>query len=297
MHDHSHSHHHSDIQNIKTAFFLNFAFTIIEFVGGFYVNSVAIISDAIHDLGDSLSLLSSWYFQKLSHKGRTKNFSYGYKRFSVLSAIINSMVLLGGSVYILIETLPRLLTPEQPDATGMIWLSILGIIVNGAAVLKTQHGKSMNEKVVSLHLLEDVLGWVAVLIGSIVMSFYDLPILDPILSLLIAAYILFNVFKNLLTSFKIILQGTPPDLNLDHIREQLLSIPEVSDIHDLHTWSMDGDYHILTVHLVLQAEHDFEKRKEIKCQARELLQKETIDHATIELELVGECDTSVDQHD
>lgn len=299
MHSHNHNHHHDhqDIKNIKTAFFLNFGFTILEFVGGFYVNSVAIISDAIHDLGDSLSLLSSWYFQKLSHKGRTKSFSYGYKRFSVLSAIINSLVLLIGSVFILMETIPRIISPEQPDTHGMIILSILGILVNGAAVLKTRKGKSMNEKVVSLHLLEDVLGWIAVLIGSLVMTFYDLPIIDPILSILIAAYILINVFKNLFASFKIILQGTPSDLNLSQIKQKLLSIPSVRDIHDLHTWSMDGDYHVLTVHLVLKDEKEFAQRVDIKKQARALLEKEAVEHATIELELEGECDTSVDRHD
>ncbi|MCV9385645.1 cation diffusion facilitator family transporter [Reichenbachiella ulvae] len=296
-HSHNHTHDHQDIKNIKTAFFLNFGFTILEFVGGFYVNSVAIISDAIHDLGDSLSLLSSWYFQKLSHKGRTHSFSYGYKRFSVLSAIINSMVLLGGSVFILIETIPRIISPEQPDTHGMILLSILGIIVNGAAVLKTRKGKSMNERVVSLHLLEDVLGWITVLIGSIVMTFYDIPIIDPILSILIAAYILFNVFKNLFASFKIILQGTPSDLDLNSIKERLMSIPAVKNIHDLHTWSMDGDYHVLTVHLVLHKEKDFSQRTQIKQDARALLEKEAIEHATIELELEGECDTSVDRHD
>ncbi|PIB34543.1 cobalt transporter [Reichenbachiella sp. 5M10] len=293
MHDHP---PHDDVQNIKTAFFLNLAFTIIEFIGGYYVNSVAIISDAIHDLGDSISLLSSWYFQKLSHKGRTKRYSYGYKRFSVLSAIINSTVLLIGSVFILSKTIPRLLHPEQPDTTGMIWLAVLGVLVNGAAVVKTRKGKSMNERVVSLHLMEDVLGWIAVLIGSLVMTFFDVPILDPILSILITAYILINVFKNLNASFKIILQGTPSNVNVDELKTKLLDIPEVTDIHDLHTWSMDGEYHIVTLHLVLAEEDSFVRRKEIKQHARQILEEQTIHHATIELELANECYTTIDPH-
>ncbi len=292
MHD-----HHHDVTNIKTAFFLNLFFTIVELLGGLYVNSVAIISDAIHDLGDSFSLGLSWYFQRLSHRGRTRTFSYGYRRFSLLSAIINSIVLLLGSVFILMETIPRLLQPEQPETTGMILLSVLGVIVNGAAVLKTRHGKTANERVVSLHLMEDVLGWIGVLIGSIVMKFWDIPILDPILSLAIAGYILFNVFKNLKNSLRIMLQSIPPDVDLDELENELLKIEEVVQIHDMHTWSMDGEFHIMTVHLVLKDESSFARRVEIKNTAREILEKAAINHATIELELEGEECAMVDCHD
>lgn len=287
-HHHGHDHNNHDVKNIKVAFFLNLGFTIIEFIGGFYVNSVAIISDAIHDLGDCLSLGISWYFQKISHKGRTATFSYGYKRFSVLSAILNSVVLLVGSLFILLETIPRLIEPEQPDAKGMIVLAILGVIVNGAAVLKTRKGKTVNERVVSLHLLEDVLGWVAVLIGSIVMSLTYVPILDPLLSLLIAGYILFNVFRNLKQSLKIILQSIPPDVDTKHLEDGLLSIKHVAKVHDMHTWTMDGDYHVMTLHLVLDEDVDLDTGSEIKTQAREIIKAGEIDHVTIELESPNE---------
>lgn len=290
-HHHGHDHNHHDVSNIKTAFFLNLGFTIVEFIGGFYVNSVAIISDAIHDLGDCLSLGISWYFQKISHKGRTPTFSYGYKRFSVLSAILNSVVLLIGSAFILMETIPRLLAPEQPETTGMMILAVLGVIVNGAAVLKTRKGKTANEKVVSLHLLEDVLGWVAVLIGSIVMNFFDVPILDPLLSLLIAGYILVNVFRNLKNSAKIILQSIPPDVNTSALEEELKQIHHVAKVHDMHTWTMDGDYHVMTVHLVLDQDVDLDTGAIIKSKAREILKAGEIDHVTIELESPKEhCD-------
>jgi cobalt-zinc-cadmium efflux system protein len=293
MSDH---HHHHDVENIKTAFWLNFVFTIIEFVGGFYVNSVAIMSDAIHDLGDSLSLGLSWYFQKLSHKGRTRTFSYGYRRFSVLSAIINSAVLFLGSILILMETIPRLMAPEKPDTQGMVLLAILGVIVNGLAVYKTHKGKTANERVVSLHLMEDVLGWIAVLIGSIAMSLWNIPILDPILSMMIAAYILFNVFRNLGTNIKIMLQGIPEDVNLKKLEEKLLDISGVKSIHDMHTWSMDGEYHVMTVHLVLTDDNIFKDSVLIKEQARKIIQKGTVNHVTIELEGPDEHCTSVDEH-
>jgi cobalt-zinc-cadmium efflux system protein len=194
--NHHHHDHNSSTENIRTAFFLNLFFAIVEFIGGVYTNSLAITSDAIHDLGDSISLGMAWYFQKLSNKKATKIYSYGFKRFSLLGAIINSIILLIGSIFIIIESIPRIITPEHSDAKGMMWFAILGIIVNGAAVLKLRTGTSINERVVSLHMLEDVLGWVAVLVASIIMQFWDIPILDPILSLLIALYILSNIFKN-----------------------------------------------------------------------------------------------------
>jgi len=134
-HQHNHGQHHAT-GNIKVAFFLNLFFTIVEFIGGFYTNSLAIMSDAVHDLGDSLSLGMSWYFQKLSNKKANKYFSYGYGRFSLLGAIINSFVLIIGALFIIKEAIPRVLTPEDSDAKGMMWFAILGIIVNGAAVLK-----------------------------------------------------------------------------------------------------------------------------------------------------------------
>lgn len=287
-HDHHHGHHHHGTKNLKVAFFLNLVFTIIEVIGGLLTNSVAILSDALHDLGDSLSLGLSWYFQNLSTKGRDKNFSYGYGRFSLLGAIINSAVLLTGSGIIIYEAIPRLFNPEQPDAQGMILLAILGVIFNGAAVLKLRKGTSINEEAVSLHLLEDVLGWIAVLIGSIIMYFYDVPIIDPILSLLIAGYILFNVFKNIKKSFRIILQGTPSDLAIDDIIRQTKSIEAVKDVHDFHLWSMDGEYYVFSAHIVVGKRHTLQELTTIKQQVRDLLKSFKIEHATIEFETEDE---------
>jgi cobalt-zinc-cadmium efflux system protein len=291
-HDHTHSHTHdhglADTGNIKVAFFLNLVFTLIELVGGILTNSVAILSDALHDLGDSLSLGLAWYFQKLSKKGRNRAFSYGYKRFSLFGAIINSIVLVIGSVIILMETIPRLANPEAPDAKGMIFLAILGVVVNGAAVLRLKKGDSLNERVVSLHLLEDVLGWVAVLIGAIVMFFFDLPIIDPILSILIAAYVLFNVYRNLKTTFFIVMQGVPSETDLQTIRDYLLSVEGVNDIHDLHVWSMDGNYNVLTVHLTISEDKLIEELSELKKVIRHSLLDLGIAHATLEFEIESE---------
>ena len=286
-HNHDHSHHHSE-GNVKVAFFLNLSFTIIEIIGGLYTNSLAILSDALHDLGDSFSLGLSWYFQKLSKKGRTKTFSYGYKRFSLLGAIINSIVLVVGSIFILTKAIPELFNPEETNVQGMLYLSILGIIVNGAAVFKLRKGESLNEKVVSLHLLEDVLGWVAVLIGSIIMMFTNAPFIDPLLSVLISLFVLYNVYKNLKKSLLVVLQGIPEEVSIDAIRFKLKDIPEVTDMHDCHAWSMDGQYNILTIHLQLDKDYKLSEQAKIKETVRSRLKDESINHITIEFEGLDE---------
>ena len=289
-HNHDHSHNQKE-GNVKVAFFLNLSFTIIEVIGGLYTNSLAILSDALHDLGDSLSLGLSWYFQKLSKKGRTKKFSYGYKRFSLLGAIINSIVLVAGSIFILTKAIPELFNPGETNVQGMLYLAILGIMVNGAAVLKLRKGESLNEKVVSLHLLEDVLGWVAVLIGSIIMMYTDAPFIDPLLSVLISLFVLYNVYKNLRKSMLVILQGIPEEVSLEDIKEKLKDISEITDVHDNHIWSMDGEYNILTIHLQLDQDYKLSKQAKLKEKVRTQLKDESINHITIEFEGQDEnCD-------
>jgi cobalt-zinc-cadmium efflux system protein len=287
-HDHSHIDPETPIRNIRLAFFLNFGFTLIEIAGGIYTNSIAILSDALHDLGDSFSLGIAWYFQKVSSKGRDSKFSYGYRRFSLLGAIVNGLVLVAGSVYILTEAIPRLLDPVMPETTGMIVLAVFGILVNGIAVHRLQQGHSHNEEMLSLHLLEDVLGWAAVLVASIVMKFVDWPWLDPLLSILISAWLLYNVYKNLRKSLSIILQAIPADTSLPAITDKLRSIAGVEEVHDVHIWSMDGQYHILTAHLVVADDTPKEVREKIKHEARHLVKDEGIGHSTLELENTGE---------
>ena len=292
-HDHSH-HHHQGTGNIKVAFFLNLGFTIIEIVGGILTNSVAIISDAIHDLGDSLSLGLSWYFQSLSKKKSDAKFSFGYQRFSLLGAVVNSMVLVIGGILVLQEAIPRLWEPTQPDAEGMIYLAILGILVNGAAVLRLRKGSSINEEVVSLHLLEDVLGWIAVLIAAIVMQFINAPILDPLLSILITAWVLWNVYRNLRKSFEIMLQAVPRDKDITELKEQIQEIPEISNVHDIHLWTLDGEKDIFTVHVKVEKVDDFNKQATVKVAIRQILAEKHIEHVTIEVESVEENCAQVD---
>lgn len=171
---HNHSHNHTSTKNIKIAFYLNLCFTILEIIGGIYVNSIAIISDAIHDLGDTISLGTAWYLDVKSKKKADKKFSFGYNRFSLLGALISSIILIAGSIYVINEAIGRILNPEHTDAQGMMIFAIIGVFVNGYAAWKLSSGKSMNEKVASWHLLEDVLGWVAVLVVAIILNFKDI---------------------------------------------------------------------------------------------------------------------------
>jgi len=284
----SHDHSSHSTKNIKIAFFLNLFFTGVEFVGGFLTNSVAIMSDALHDLGDSFSLGMAWFLQKFSDKKRTAKFSYGYRRFSLLGAFLNAVVLLVGSIYILIEATARIANPESTSASGMFFLAIFGIAVNGFAAFRTSSGKTMNEKVVSLHLLEDVLGWVAVLVVSVVMIFTNLSILDPILSIGITLYILLGVWKNLKSTVLLFLQATPEDLDLERIERELQKNPAVKNVHDTHIWSLDGENHVLSAHIVVEPESDFEK---VRFSLKSTLKKLKINHSTLEIECDGDrCD-------
>ena len=290
---HTHHHHHDHSEgNIKVAFFLNLSFAIIEIIGGLWTNSVAILSDALHDFGDSLTLGVSWYFARIAKRKSDQDFSYGYTRFSVLGALINSIVLVTGSIFIITEAIPRLLDPVNPHTEGMMYFAIGGVLINGIAAFRLSKGKSLNERAVYMHLLEDILGWVAVLIGSIIMHFWSIPIIDPILSILIAAFILYNVVKNLKESFRIILQGTPIDINVEQIHHVVGRISGVLSISDCHAWTMDGRYHILSIHVKVKDGLTMPELNEIKTKAKANLADLGINHTTIEFETSHEnCDT------
>lgn len=284
----NHSHEHNSTKNIKVAFFLNITFTIFEIVGGIWTNSVAILSDAVHDLGDSLSLGLSWYLDKKSKQGANNRFTFGYRRFSLLGALINGIVLVSGSIFLLFEIIPRLIEPQHANAQGMLIFALFGIVVNGAAVLQVRGGKSMNERVVSLHLLEDVLGWVAVLIVSVILMFWDIPILDPILSLVILSYVLFNVVKNVIETMSLFLQGVPSDIDLPAIEKHLNKIESVISVHQVQVWSLDGAEHILTIHIVVDETISVTQIIDLKRKVKEQLKKHNVGHSTIEIEFKKE---------
>lgn len=300
MHNHHHGHNHTQgdeaSKRIGWAFFLNVIFTIIEFIGGWLTNSTAIMADAVHDLGDSLSIGTAWVLNKLSDKDANLTFSYGYKRFSLLGALVNGIVLTGGSVWILFEAIPRLAAPVMPQAEGMLMLAIFGVAVNGFAAYKLSRGDSLNERVLNWHLLEDVLGWVAVLIVSIVLMFKSWPILDPILSIGFTLFILFNVGRNLRETILLFLQATPDKQQVEQVRDLLLAQDHVGDLHHFHIWSLDGEHNVLTVHLVLRDEISLDQIKQLKLAIHQSLEAFEFAHTTVEIEFLDEqCRDSGDK--
>jgi len=283
-----HHHHVTEESRIGTAFLLNAGFALIELAGGLFVGSVAILSDAVHDVGDSVSLGLAWFLQRVSRKGRDSRFTYGYRRFSLLSALVNAIVLVSGSLLVLSRALPKLFSPEAPNVTGMFLLALLGVSVNAFAAFRLWKGSSMNARIVAWHLLEDVLGWVSVLVVSVVMAFRPWYILDPLISVAVSAFILWNVVKNLRSVLEIFLQGIPGSVELEDVRKTLTEIPGVLSVHDLHVWSLDGERTILTAHLVLPPDASSGEVYEAKKRAKEKLLGRGIDHVTVEMERRGE---------
>lgn len=286
---HNHSHNHNiTSKNFRTVFFLNFGFTLFEIVGGILTNSIAIISDALHDLGDSISIGLAWFLEKYSQKESDTKYTYGYGRFSLLGALINAMVLIIGSTFILANAIPRIIEPQATNAEGMIIFAIIGVIVNGAAVFKLKNEESMNARVMMLHLLEDVLGWIAILAVAISLLFWQTYILDAILSIVITLYILYNVTVNLKKTISLFLQATPENVQVEIIDEKLKSIDRVISSHHTHVWSLDGANHILTTHLIVDKSTTRDEIVKIKSKCKQLFEDLKMTHFTIEIELEDE---------
>ncbi|KRO79576.1 MAG: cobalt transporter, partial [OM182 bacterium BACL3 MAG-120619-bin3] len=263
MHNHSANSETSN-QRIGWVFVLNVSFTIIEFIGGMLTNSTAIMADAVHDLGDSLAIGSAWFLSWLAKKDADDSFSYGYQRLSLLGALINGVVLIAGSIWVLIQAIPRLFDPVMPSVNGMFALAVLGVLVNGFAAYKLSSGKTLNEKVLNWHLLEDVFGWVAVLIVSVTLMFVEVPLLDALLAIGFTLYVLFNVVKNTTTVTKFFLQAVPEQGLLEKVRKELLALDSVTSIHHEHAWSLDGESTVFTAHLSVESPLDAIEQVEIK---------------------------------
>lgn len=270
-------------KNILIAFLLNLLFSILELVGGFFTGSIAITSDAVHDFGDALSIGISYFLERKSKKKPDKNHTYGYIRYSVIGSVITTVILLVGSIFVIYESIQRIITPVEINYNGMILFAIAGVIINTIASYATKEGDSLNQKSVNLHMLEDVLGWVVVLIGSIVMRFVNIPVLDPILSIGVATFVLFHATRNLKEILDVFLEITPKNIDLDEIKKHLMKVEGVIDVHHIHVRSVDGYNNYATLHVVVK-----EYKEKIKKEVREELEEHGICHSTIELELENE---------
>lgn len=286
-HDHHHHHDHAT-GNLLAAFLLNLTFTAIEIVGGIWTNSVAILSDAVHDSGDCLALGLAWYLQRLAQRRPDALFTYGNRRWSSLGALITGVVLVAGLGFVVWEAAERLQSPQPVKAPGVVLLAIIGVIFNGAAAWRLSGGSSLNEQMARWHLLEDTFGWVAVLIGGVAMVIWDVPVLDPLFALLIAAIILWNVFWNLKRVAHIFLQGAPTGFDPAAFEKQLAELPQVIGSHHTHTWTLDGERHVFSTHLVVAAHATREEIVALKTRVHELLRENHFEHITLDIELAGE---------
>lgn len=270
-------------RNILIAFVLNLAFSVFEFVGGIFTGSVAIISDAIHDIGDAASIGISFFLEKKSKKQPDEKYTYGYARYSVIGSVITTLILLFGSLTVIYNAVCRIIEPKEINYDGMIIFAVVGVIVNFGAAFFTREGDSLNQKAVNLHMLEDVLGWVVVLVGAVVMRFTDFVTLDPIMSILVAVFIFVNALKNLKSALDLFLEKTPCGIDVQEIKAHISEIDGVTDVHHIHIWSMDGQNNYATMHIVTNCEP-----YEIKERIREELLEHGIGHSTLELETAGE---------
>lgn len=289
-HEHDHS-HQATAPGLSQAFWLNLVFSIIELVGGLWTNSTAIVADAFHDFMDAVAIGIAVLLEKVSRRKRSPAFSYGYRRFSLLAALGMSSLLIAGAVWMVVSAIQSFIEPKAVDSIGMLGLAVLGVLINGFAffrIRRTQAGQdkaavNYNSRAIMLHLLEDVLGWVAVLIGATIMYFTGWYWIDGLLTLAIAGFIAYNAGTNLIHTMRILLQSVPMNIDTEALAASLGRIEGVADIHDLHVWSLDGSYHVGTLHVVID-EHHTTSEEAVYHDIVQLLQEHHIQHPTIQIE-------------
>ena len=281
-------HHHNEGagHNILSAFFINLAFTVIALTGGWLTNSMAIISDSIHDLGCTLSIGLAWGFEHIAKHKPTHRFNFGYRRFALLGAFVNACILISGASVVLHESFERMGSPVKVDANGMMWFALLAIAFKGFAAWRTWRGTSVNQRMVSLHLLGDCLGWVAVLVASLVMMVVEIPLLDPLLSVCISLYILYNVVRNVITAFRIVLEGVPASVDYNVVKAEITALEDVIEVQQLRIWSMDNEYHMAEVVLCTRL-NSLPMVEQLKNSLHTLLEKHGVEQCVIEVKPIG----------
>jgi cation diffusion facilitator family transporter len=239
-------------RNMTIAFLLNLSFAIIEFIFGLLFHSSAVLADAIHDTGDALAIGLSTLFEKISTRKEDRNYTLGYKRYSLLGALLTSVILLVGSTLVIVENIPKLFAPEKVNYDGMLVLGIVAIVVNTAASRVVSHGHSHNESILSLHFLEDILGWLAVVGVSIILRFTNWYFLDPLLSLVIAGFILSKALPKFWENIQIFLDHVPSDVDLSQLYQEIAVLENVRAITQLNVWTTDGLEKYAMLHICLE---------------------------------------------
>ena len=269
------------------AFFLNLSFTIVEFIAGGVFGSSTVLADSVHDLGDAIAIGLSAYLETISNREEDSHYTLGYKRFSLLGALITAVILMTGSVFVILENITKLFNPQPVNDEGILWLGIIAVTINVLASLVVRKGKTKNESILSLHFLEDTLGWLAVILMAIILRFTDWYILDPLLSLVISFFILSKAIPRFWSTLKIFLDAVPEGVETGDLEKDLGALINVKSVNQLSIWSMDGLENNAIIHLCLE---DWDQMMETKNQVRQLLEERGVQNITIEV------DTSQSNH-
>ena len=269
------------------SFFLNLSYAIVEFIAGGVFGSSAVLADSVHDLGDAVAIGVSAVLETISNREEDSQYTLGYKRFSLLGALITAVILMTGSVFVILENTTKLFNPQPVNDEGILWLGIIAVTINVLASLVVRKGKTKNESILSLHFLEDTLGWVAVILMAIILRFTDWYILDPLLSLVISFFILSKAIPRFWWTLKIFLDAVPEGVETGDLEKDLGALINVKSVNQLSIWSMDGLENNAIIHLCLE---DWDQMMETKNQVRQLLEERGVQNITIEV------DTSQSNH-
>ena len=266
---------------VWVAFFLNLSYAIVEFIAGGIFGSSAVLADSIHDLGDAIAIGISAFLETISNREEDRQYTLGYKRFSLLGALVTAVILITGSILVILENITKLFNPQPVNDEGILWLGIIAVSINVLASLVVRKGKTKNESILSLHFLEDTLGWLAVILMAIILRFTDWYILDPLLSLVISIFILTKAIPRFWSALKIFLDAVPEGLETGDLEKDLEALTNVKSVNQISIWSMDGLENNAIIHLCLE---DWEKMTETKNQVRQLLEERGVQNITIEVD-------------
>ena len=247
---------------VWVAFFLNLSYAIVEFIAGGVFGSSAVLADSVHDLGDAIAIGISAFLESISNREEDSHYTLGYKRFSLLGAMITAVILMTGSVLVILENIAKIFHPQPVNDEGILWLGIIAVSINVLASLVVRKGKTKNESILSLHFLEDTLGWLAVILMAIILRFTDWYILDPLLSLVISIFILSKAIPRFWSALKIFLDAVPEGVETSDLEKDLEVLPNVNSVNQLSIWSMDGLENNAIVHICIKEMEHMETCKE-----------------------------------
>ncbi|RSJ59014.1 Cadmium, cobalt and zinc/H(+)-K(+) antiporter [Streptococcus gordonii] len=267
--------------SVWIAFFLNLSYAIVEFIAGGIFGSSAVLADSVHDLGDAIAIGMSALLETISNREEDGKYTLGYKRFSLLGAILTAVILMIGSVLVILENITKIVHPQPVNEEGVLWLGISAVSINVLASLVVRKGKTKNESILSLHFLEDTLGWLAVILMAIILRFTDWYILDPLLSLVISIFILTKALPRFWSALKIFLDAVPDGVETGDLAKDLEALTNVKSVNQLSIWSMDGLENNALVHICIK---DWEQMMETKEAVRQLLEERGVQNITIEVD-------------